>query len=563
MPPFFSIITATYNAASTLPRLLDSLVEQTCRDFNVIIQDGASQDNTVAIAESYRDRLPELILESSPDTGIYDAWNKAIPHISGEWVLFMGAEDDFVSPYALNHVMEILSVLPASCQYYAAPVQIIFSSGVLLETISPASLHELPQGMCLPHQGLFHRADLFSKEKFNKNFHIAGDYDFVCRTVEEKNFCKGDTPYVRMVFGGISSDMRHMLTREREFLYISRKYFPRALPWKIIARIFRCFLYSCVSCLFGKYAANMIADIPRRLSGRPALWTRALPTTNYSLSLLGKQPSVVLLIATIERTAELRRLLLSLRRQTYCHFQIIIADQNPTGILDEVLAPFVDLSITRISIPSRGVSAARNALLPLATGDIIAFPDDDCWYAPDTLAQVVSAFQRYPQMGSLLGIWAPDDVGLATNSLRDGVLSTQQCFRKGETYVQFFRREAVKAAGSFDPMLGPGNGLPYGCGEDTDFLLRARAGGMESRRVRAVRVYHPAAVTQKLNVQKIRSYARGRMYLLRKHQLPWWFTLANICYPAVCCLGALLKSDMKQVRYRWEMMWGRLSGYFS
>lgn len=189
---------------------------------------------------------------------------------------------------------------------------------------------------------------------------------------------------------------------------------------------------------------------------------------------------------------------------------MIIADQNGGDYLDAIRAEFRALPITYMEIPSRGVSAARNALLPLATGDIIAFPDDDCWYAPDTLAQVVSAFQRYPQMGSLLGIWAPDDVGLAANSLRDGVLSAPQCFRMGGTCVQFFRREAVKAAGSFDPMLGPGNGLPYGCGEDTDFLLRARAGGMETRRVRAVRVYHPAAVTQKLNVQKVRSTARGR-----------------------------------------------------
>ena len=45
--PFFTIITATYNTAATLPRLLDSLAEQTCRDFALIIQDGASTDDTV------------------------------------------------------------------------------------------------------------------------------------------------------------------------------------------------------------------------------------------------------------------------------------------------------------------------------------------------------------------------------------------------------------------------------------------------------------------------------------------------------------------------------------
>ena len=93
MPPFFTIITSTYNAAATLPRLLDSLASQTCRDFNWIVQDGASSDATIQIVEQYRDRLPEVLADSGKDSGIYDAWNKAIDRWQdkmGEWVLFFG-----------------------------------------------------------------------------------------------------------------------------------------------------------------------------------------------------------------------------------------------------------------------------------------------------------------------------------------------------------------------------------------------------------------------------------------------------------------------------------------
>ncbi|MDR3362753.1 MAG: glycosyltransferase [Desulfovibrio sp.] len=78
MVPFFTIITATRNAAATLPRLLDFLACQTCRDFELVIQDGASTDGTVGLAEAYRDLLPALSLDSAPDRGIYDAWNKAL-----------------------------------------------------------------------------------------------------------------------------------------------------------------------------------------------------------------------------------------------------------------------------------------------------------------------------------------------------------------------------------------------------------------------------------------------------------------------------------------------------
>ena len=65
--PFFSVITSTYNAAATLPRLLDSLSAQTCRDFNWIVQDGASTDATMEIVEHYRPRLPAVLEKNKKD----------------------------------------------------------------------------------------------------------------------------------------------------------------------------------------------------------------------------------------------------------------------------------------------------------------------------------------------------------------------------------------------------------------------------------------------------------------------------------------------------------------
>ena len=185
MSKFFTIITATYNAASTLPRLLDSLAEQTCRDFNVIIQDGASQDNTVAIAESYRDRLPELLLESTPDTGIYDAWNKAIDRCQdklGEWVLFLGADDTLAG-------IDIFETVKMRCN--SLPQNIIYICGGILPICENSSFTPIFVDVhtsftnlwrtMLPHPGLFHKKDVF-KYKFDSSYKIAGDYDFLVRT---------------------------------------------------------------------------------------------------------------------------------------------------------------------------------------------------------------------------------------------------------------------------------------------------------------------------------------------------------------------------------------------
>ena len=119
---------------------------------------------------------------------------------------------------------------------------------------------------------------------------------------------------------------------------------------------------------------------------------------------LPDSPRLALCIATVGRITELDRLLTSLEQQTCTDFHIYLADQNAPGTLDAMLQKHEDLQITRILLPSRGVSVARNALLSLVREeDIIVFPDDDCWYTPDTLAQVVEAFRRHPETGAVMG----------------------------------------------------------------------------------------------------------------------------------------------------------------
>ena len=92
-----------------------------------------------------------------------------------------------------------------------------------------------------------------------------------------------------------------------------------------------------------------------------------------------------LLLATVGRTAELERFLSSLDAQTYRNFDLIVVDQNP----DERLAALVQSYAGRFPVlcvkSTPGLSRARNAGLRYVSGDVIAFPDDDCWYPPDLL----------------------------------------------------------------------------------------------------------------------------------------------------------------------------------
>ena len=271
-------------------------------------------------------------------------------------------------------------------------------------------------------------------------------------------------------------------------------------------------------------------------------------------------PLFSLLIATVRRRTELEKLLFTLRQQQYQHIQIIIADQNPPSFLEDLHAQFSDLPLQIIPVPDKGVSQARNAIIPLAEGSYIAFPDDDCWYATDTLAQVVEAFQRHPEAGAVMGK-SIDASPVSPSCGKDAPVSQIGTFKNGETYLQFFRAEVVKDL-RFDPRLGPGTGLPYGCGEDTDYLLEAHKRAPVWR-CPSIRVFHPSPDTHVPSDAKIASYAAGRMFLLKKHAFPLWFRCANVLYPLCMLPLDALRKGRKAARYRWRMFVERLRHFSS
>lgn len=105
-PPRFSIITVTYNAASTVGRTVGSVTEQTCGDYEHIIVDGASSDGTLDVVSAACQRPDRLIVKSEPDHGIYDAMNKGIGLSRGLYLIFLNAGDKFHSPQTLQMISD-------------------------------------------------------------------------------------------------------------------------------------------------------------------------------------------------------------------------------------------------------------------------------------------------------------------------------------------------------------------------------------------------------------------------------------------------------------------------
>ncbi len=103
MNPKISIITITYNSEKTLERTIQSVVSQDYDNFEYIIIDGASTDNTLKIVQKYRSQIAKVV--SEPDKGISDAFNKGIHAASGEIIGLINS-DDLLLPGALKNVAE-------------------------------------------------------------------------------------------------------------------------------------------------------------------------------------------------------------------------------------------------------------------------------------------------------------------------------------------------------------------------------------------------------------------------------------------------------------------------
>ena len=166
--PYFSIVIPTFNCSSVLGRVLDSIVCQTFSDWEVLLMDGTSTDNTIEIAKSYKDNRIRVF--SEPDKGVYDAMNKGIDKASGEWLYFLGSDD-----YLLNNnvLAEVSNRIPAKCD--------VFYGDVEAPHLDPRhkgewNIQDLEYNRC--HQAIFYNKRVFRKlGQYNLKYRVYADHD--------------------------------------------------------------------------------------------------------------------------------------------------------------------------------------------------------------------------------------------------------------------------------------------------------------------------------------------------------------------------------------------------
>jgi glycosyltransferase involved in cell wall biosynthesis len=272
-----SIIVAVKNGLALLQGMIAATRAIGPESAEIVVIDGGSLDGTVPWLESLAPggRSGALSWESRQDSGIAEAWNRGVARASGEWVIFLGADDRVVDAVAWNNAIGVRRELPASCGVAVFPVSVVSPSGtVLAEERIPSSAPESPQVHdSVPHQGAFHRRSLWAMHgAFDESFAIAADYEFLLRVQAagvEIRAC-GDRPLVAMRFGGASK--RNPLANLREFRRAQLMHGVRMPPLRRCRDWFSAALRSAAAATCGESSARRWADRARRLRGLPPVW---------------------------------------------------------------------------------------------------------------------------------------------------------------------------------------------------------------------------------------------------------------------------------------------------
>lgn len=225
--PIVSIIIVTYNAGKTLQKCLDSIFQQSYPLLEIVIIDGASNDDTIEIIKNNSEKISFWMSEK--DNGVYDAMNKSLNHAKGDRIYFLGADDLLLPDFSniIYHFKDDNTI------YYGRSK---FKKRIDGKKFVP---YKLSKGNII-HQSIFYPKRVFSKYKYELKYPILADYYLNIQCFSDKDFKFEFLPFVVSVFaeGGLSST-----TKDVQFLsdkdQIIKDNFSKKIYYRYLFRKFK------------------------------------------------------------------------------------------------------------------------------------------------------------------------------------------------------------------------------------------------------------------------------------------------------------------------------------
>jgi glycosyltransferase involved in cell wall biosynthesis len=279
---------------------------------------------------------------------------------------------------------------------------------------------------------------------------------------------------------------------------------------------------------------------------------------------------ISLLLATLGRSVEVEKFMTSLDNQTYREFELIVIDQNTDRRLDPILRKYQGrFPLIHVRSERPGLSRSRNEGMKHLSRDtdLLAFPDDDCWYPRKLLARVTDFLGSRNDLGGLSGICTTTrGTPRGRWATKPQFISKYRIFGRCISFTMFLRKSLVDKIGLFDENLGLGADVPWPGAEDFDYLLRAALADQSLRLWYSpkFKVFHADLPSTFDGKRTARRYgdARGFGHFLRKHQYPAAFLYYYSARYLIDAGFCRLIGNTAKASYRWNTFLGTCRGFF-
>lgn len=274
--PIITIITSTFNAVNDLPWTLNSIKNQTYSHIQWIVADGASRDDTVEYLQQNSDVIDYWFSDS--DTGIYDAWNKALKHVKGDWVQFLGAGDELYEANTLEQVAQYLKgAYPVHEVVYGKILYLsekgrkdLYTEGEPWEYYKDKWMGNQPA--LPPHPVAFHHHSIFQKSKYETAFKIVADSHLLMQHLT-KPFLFMPIIIDKMLKGGVSSTPKGMVKCYEELEQATKMLkLKQPLPSKLKGFLRYQFTKNSLKIMSEQQYGQLI-DTIKMLRGKPKVFT--------------------------------------------------------------------------------------------------------------------------------------------------------------------------------------------------------------------------------------------------------------------------------------------------
>jgi len=611
--PLVSVVIPTYNSAKFIVQAVESVLSQTYSNYEIIVVDDGSTDNTRELLESYQDKISYTFQSNQ---GVATSRNNAIAIAKGELIAFLDADDLFL-PQKLQQQVRIFLEQPQTGMVVGG-WKIADAAG---STIADVELwHDLPEldlnawlywKPVLPSATMIRRDWLLKVEGFPHATVPVEDVECFIEVVFQgckAAWCRS----IGTIYRQINSDSlcRNTLRRVKSLeLFHQRFYSKVELPFEVKQSenkvVYANLVWSAWHLYQNGYESEMSDYLRKSLAYTAESaehisrnWIESFESfekdqdgsdfqlNTYKLSqikgwqklitdsLATKKPVVSVIIPAYNSAKYLSDAIASVLEQTYTDYEIIVINDGSTDNTNEIVAPYLD-QIRYFKQSNQGVSSTRNRGICLARGEFIAFLDADDMLMPFKLKQQLEIFSNQPQIGIVnSGFRIITEAGKEVSDTERWHKIPQLTpeiwllHKPVLPSAMMFRRDWLIKVKGFDPR--------FFASEDVELVLRMVAQGCKGAWHRAVTVYyrqHEASATQSnplkqaLNAELMQDifFARNNLpesmrSLEKQSRYDFLVWIACVLYQAnfIDEMISYLRKSLKYTPYSWAetiMQW--------